>query len=164
MDAWNDAYDRRRAEAESTDEILHRQHATLEIQDDMQLLNSQESEAAAESQDYMAVTRAWCPEDLRNLVVRNGAFTADVETRPASLAEAMDSLRQRIDSTFQCENKILDQSWLVKRAAAQAAGQAFASALFSFHVDCLCTALASSLYKLSQVHTDLVWQACFFVC
>ena len=66
----------------------------------------------------MAVIRAPCPEDLRNLVVRSRAFTADVETRPTSLEEEKDSLRQRLDSTFQSKIKVLDQPWLVKRAAA----------------------------------------------
>ena len=120
MDAWNSDYDRRRAEAEINEEILQQNHTTLEIADDVQLTNSQETQAP-EAQDYLAVTRAWCPADLRTLVVRNRSFTPDIETRPASLAEAMDTLRQRVDSTFQWENKILDQSWLVKRAAAQAA-------------------------------------------
>ena len=154
MDAWNSDYDRRRADAETNEEILHQRHATLEIAEDVQLTNSQETQAPAEAQDYLAVTRAWCPADLQMLVVRNRSFTPDVETRPASLAEAMDTLRQRIDSTFQWENKILDQTWLVKRAAAQAAGRTVACARF-FSIECtgfwphLCTELASSLHMKS---------------
>ena len=137
MDAWNSDYDRRRADAETNEEILHQRHATLEIAEDVQLTNSQETQAPAEAQDYLAVTRAWCPADLQMLVVRNRSFTPDVETRPASLAEAMDTLRQRIDSTFQWESKILDQSWLLKRAAAQAAGRAVACARFFPHPNAL---------------------------
>ena len=137
MDAWNSDYDRRRADAETNEEILHQRHATLEIAEDVQLTNSQETQAPAEAQDYLAVTRAWCPADLQMLDVRNRSFTPDVETRPASLAEAMDTLRQRIDSTFQWENKILDQTWLLKRAAAQAAGRTVACARFFFPLNAL---------------------------
>ena len=101
------------------------------------MTNSQETQAPAEAPDYLAVTRVWLPADLRTLVVRSRSFTRDEETRPASLAEAMDTLRQRIDSTFQWENKILDQTWLLKRAAAQAAGRTVACARFFFPLNAL---------------------------
>ena len=50
---------------------------------------------------YLAVTRVWCPADLRTVFVRNRSFIPGVETPSASLAEAMDTLWHRIDSTFQ---------------------------------------------------------------
>ena len=94
------------------EEILHQRHATLEIAADVQLTNSQETQAPAISSrgtgHYLAVTRAWCPADLRTMFVRNRFFIPDVETPSASSAEAMDTLWQRIDSIFQWENKILD--------------------------------------------------------
>ena len=58
---------------------------------------------------YLAVTPVWCPADLRTVFVRNRSFIPGVETPSASLAEAMDTLWHRIDSTFQWENKILDR-------------------------------------------------------
>ena len=95
------------------EEILHQRHATLEIAADVQLTNSQETQAPAISSrgtgHYLAVTRAWCPADLRTMFVRNRFFIPDVETPSASSAEAMDTLWHRIDSIFQWENKILDR-------------------------------------------------------
>ena len=50
MDAWNSDYDRRRADAETNEEILHQRQSTLEIAADVQLTNSQETQAPAEAQ------------------------------------------------------------------------------------------------------------------
>ena len=106
MDAWNSDYDKQRVEAELRLELAIANLVNLELAEDVPLASSQGVQEPGQFQDYKAITDKWCPETLRNLPFTDRALTKDVECRPQTLAEAMDSLRVRIDQTFGWDNKI----------------------------------------------------------
>eukprot|EP00435_Cladocopium_sp_Y103_P061598 s520_g23.t1 len=119
MDEWNARYDERRASAEQDETMLAVNHLELHVSPAVDVQATQEVPTMIDTRRFTEVTDHWMPEKLKGMSFTLSPET-DIEPRMASLAETMDTLRERIDETFCWQRKVLDTSWKLRRAATQA--------------------------------------------
>ena len=124
---WFRQYDALRAQAVHQVELLNVEHSALDEEADV-IDPTPPSQVQDAALDHAMTTQVWKVCMPMAMATHFGpsketemVFSKDCEAIPYGMAEAMDILRDRIDTEFGWKGKILTETWQEKRAAVQAA-------------------------------------------